>query len=127
MKIIIRTLFFMLMGVFSTEGYTTSSHYYASGMTIEVALPSNEPQIFYNFALWNVSGTCLVVSEIEVIPFNFTMLNNKGSLNGVEFVTGETLSMNATKGQRFELSAEPRARVEVTNLSQAEVKLRCST
>ena len=127
MKITIKAVFCLLVSFFCSSSFSTTIHNFATGVAMTAELPPNDPQIFYNFLLWKVKGTCEVVSESEENPLSFHMITNKGTLNGVEFSPGESLYLVAQPGQRFELAAEPRARVEVVNLGTQTMQLKCST
>lgn len=127
MKITIKAVFCLLVSFFCTSSFSSTVHNFTSGVAMETELPPNDPQIYYNFLLWKVKGSCEVVSESTENPLSFHMINNKGSLDGVEFSPGESLYLVAQSGQRFELAAEPRARVEIVNLGSQMIKLKCST
>ncbi len=99
----------------------------AMGTTIEAELPAKQPQVFTNFLLWKIKGYCEVSSETETTPMSFKMLANKGSLDNVEFKAGDSLYMDVINGQRFELIAEPRAKIEIVNLGTTDIKIRCSS
>lgn len=118
----------LVLGLVSTVGFsTTMTHNFATGVSMEAELVPHEPQYFYNFLLWKVKGSCVVQSDTDENPLSFVMITNKGSLNGIEFAPGESLSLVAMAGQRFELIAESRAKVEVVNHGQTTVKLQCSS
>lgn len=127
MKITIKAVLCLLVSFFCTSSFSTTTHSFASGVAMEAELTPNQPEIFYNFLLWKVKGTCEVVSESAENPISFHMITNKGSLNGVEFAPGESLFLVAQPGQRFELIAEPRAKVEVLNLGTQTIKIKCSS
>ena len=126
MKITIKAVLCLLVSFFCTSSFSTTTHNFATGTAMESELFPNEPQIFYNFLLWKVKGSCEVISESADNPISFQMISNKGTLNGVEFSPGESLFLVAQPGQRFELAAEPRAKVEVINLGSQIIKLKCS-
>lgn len=127
MKTTIKAVLCLLVSVFCTSAFSSTTHSFATGVAMEADLLPNEPEVFYNFLLWKVKGTCEVVSETDENPISFHMITNKGTLNGVEFSPGESLFLVAQPGQRFELVAEPRARVEVLNLGQQTIKIKCSS
>lgn len=104
----------------------SATHVLNTGAVMEVELPPNEPQFFLNFLLWKVRGVCEVISEAPQNPLSFTMLTNKGTLNGVDFAEGSSLYLVAEAGQQFQLAAEPHAKVEITNLGSVSIKLRCA-
>lgn len=128
MKTKMNTALGLLLSVFCTVSFSaTTIHSFASGVSMEAELLPNEPQFFYNFLLWKVKGTCTVLSDVQENPLSFQMITNKGTLNGVEFSPGESLFLVATPGQRFELAADPRAKVEVVNHGTQTMKLQCSS
>lgn len=116
---------FVIMGIFSTIGYSSSVHNFVSAVTMEVELPPNEPQIFSNFLLWKVKGVCEVISQETQNPMFFRMQKNKGSLNNIDFSEGESLYIVAENGQKFNLVAESRAKIEITSYASTTVKLKC--
>jgi hypothetical protein len=127
MKTTIKAFCILLSCLFCATSFSSTHTYnFSSSTSMVVELPPNDPQIFYNFLLWRVKGNCEVISDVPENPLSFTMLSNKGTLNGVEFSPGDSLYLVATAGQRFELSADPRAKVEVTNLGTTTIKMKCS-
>ncbi|GEM_PF-3118246 len=110
---------------FCITGYSTTYNF-SSGATMEAELAPNEAQIFLNFLMWKIRGVCEVISESPKNPLSFTMLTNKGTLNGVEFSEGNSIYMVAEAGQQFQLAAEPHARVEIINQGSVSIKLRCT-
>lgn len=115
-----------ISSLFSISGHT-ATYSFGSAAVLEVELPPNDPQVFYNFLLWKVRGTCEVISDAPQNPLSFKMLNNKGTLDGVEFAEGSSLSLVASAGQKFQLVAEPRAKVEITNHGDVTVKIHCAS
>src|SRR5690349_13240925 len=122
----LKILLILTIGLYSMMGYTSGVHNFAPAVTMEVELPSNDPQIFSNFLLWRVKGSCEVVSESQKNPMSFKMQKNRGSLNNVEFVEGDSLYIVAESGQKFDLIAEARAKIEVINHGENLVILRCT-
>lgn len=127
MKMTIKAVCLLLTSLYAITGFSTTVHNFTSGVSIEAELLPKDPQIFYNFLLWKVRGSCEVISDSSENHLSFKMLNNKGTLNGVEFTPGEAIYLVANTGQRFELVAEPRAKVEVTNLGEKAIKIACSS
>ena len=123
---ILKIALFALVSIYSTFGYSSSVHSFISAITMEVQLPPNEPQIFSNFLLWKVKGVCVVISDNEQNPLFFRMQKNKGSLNNVEFAEGDSLYVVAENGQKFDLVAEAKAKIEITSFAPTTVTLRCT-
>lgn len=117
--------------LFASSLFSISTHSmtYSFGSTavLEVELPPSDPQIFYNFLLWKVKGSCEVISDTPLNPISFKMLSSKGTLDGVEFAEGSSLSIIASAGQKFQLTAEPRAKVEITNNGEHTIKIHCAS
>lgn len=114
------------VSLFCMNAYSTT-YVFNSGAMMEAELPPNEPQIFLNFLLWKVRGVCEVISDVQQNPLSFTMLTNKGTLNGVDFSEGSSLYFVAEAGQQFQLAAEPRAKVEIINHGLTTIKMKCSS
>jgi hypothetical protein len=125
MKTTLNAVLCLVIGLICSTSYSATTHNFATAMTVETELPPNEPQIFYNFLLWKVKGSCEIISDSAENPITFQMITNKGYLNGVEFKPGESLYLVAQNGQRFELIAESRAKVEVVNLGKSAIKMKC--
>lgn len=117
---------FFIASFFYATGNTATVYDFSSAVGIEVPLPPNEPQIFNNFLLWKIKGICEVISDSSQNPLSFKMQKNKGSIDSVEFVQGDSIFISAYAGQRFELIAESKAKIEVTNQGKTTIKLKCS-
>lgn len=127
MKNMIKVATYVFASFFCASSFAGTTHNFATGVAMEADLHPNEPEVFNNFLLWKVKGSCEVISDAAENPISFHMITNKGTLNGVEFAPGESLFLVAQPGQRFELSAEPRAKVEVLNLGAQLIKIKCSS
>lgn len=119
-------LFFICSLTVVAPGFAGNVYPFATGVAMEAVLPPNEPQTFINPVLWKVKGTCEVISETPENPLSFKMLKNKGTLNDITFLPGESLYIVAHPGEKFALSAEPRAQVEVVNMGMISIKMRCT-
>lgn len=116
----------LLLVSFCCTSLQAKEYDFASAVTMEIQLPPQEPQIFTNFLLWKVKGTCVVVSDEQSNPIYFRMQKSHGTLNNVDFAEGDSLYMTAENGQSFDLSADARARIEITNLGNIAFTLRCT-
>lgn len=92
---------------------------------MDFPLPPNDPQPFTNPLLWKFVGYCIVVSNYPKNPISFTIKKKKGTINNVEFLEGESFYVVAEAGQRFDLIAEGRARVEVINHGAQPIAIKC--
>lgn len=92
---------------------------------MDFPLPPNDPQPFTNPLLWKFVGYCIVISDHPKNPISFTIKKKKGTINNVEFTEGESFFIIADAGQRFDLIAEGRARVEVINHGEQPISIKC--
>lgn len=122
----LKLVFCLMISLLCASTYA-AQYTLSTGTSIEADLPSNEPQVFSNFLLWKVKGNCEIISQIEPSLLSFKMLTNKGTLNGVEFSAGDSLTMTVNSGQKFELSADPRAKVEIINHGTSSIRMRCTS
>ena len=122
---VLKVALLFAVSFFCITSYSTTYNF-STGATMEVELPPNEPQVFLNFLMWKVRGVCAVISNAPQNPLSFTMLTNKGTLNGVDFSEGSSLYLVAEAGEQFQLAAEPRAKVEIINQGSISIKLRCT-
>jgi len=106
-------------------GYATQINTLQAGMNLNYELQPNEPQIFTNFLFWKLTGHCTVTNDIDPTPLYFTVLSKKGSINGVDFSVGQSLEFTAHSGEKFDLSADANAKVELVNHGSEIIIMNC--
>lgn len=126
MRKTLRNSLILVVSLFCSVTFATNTHNFASGITMEVQLPPNQPQLFTNPVMWRVNGVCEVVSESNSNPIFFRMKKSHGILDNVDFYEGDTLYLTVDNGQKFNLGADARAKIEITNLGDVFMTLRCS-
>ena len=98
-----------------------------------VALPVNEPTIFKNPFMWPASGQCQVSMDEPSADIFVRALNKHGSVNGTDLYAGDepdkihTMFMTVHPNDIFYLTADPGARVELTNLGKHPIMASCTS
>ena len=114
------------MGLWMPSLEASTIHTMQLGSGYEFALPPNDPQIFKNPFLWDISAECVITSDIDAYPLLVRVLRKKGTLNGKHLSTGDTVQLILHAKDKIRLTAVSGAEVELTNLSNEMVKADCA-
>lgn len=85
----------------------------------------NAPESFSNPFFWSVDGQCYANLNNDTVTFRAHVKNNTGTLNGQQVKEGQVVYVTVSHGQNMYISASGWATVEITNLSEAPVKVTC--
>lgn len=112
--------------LFSSMGFA-ATYLLTPGLSADFDFPSNSPQVIKNIFFWPVTATCTIKTTDSSDDFYVRMIKNSGKVNGVKLSKGETMTFTVHPGDRFQISADAAAEVELTNQGQNTVKASCST
>jgi hypothetical protein len=112
---------------FSSSVYSMGTHTLQLGTTLEIELPSNDPQTFINYMFWAVEANCRITTVDESNDLFALALAKKGNVNNQELRAGESLMVTVHQGDILKLGADSGAKVEITNHGQHTVKATCTT
>lgn len=104
-----------------------STHVLVKGMSMNLELPANDPQVFTNFLMWSISAKCLINDADESNDIQVAALSKKGVVNGFTIETGQRIVLTVRPGDELAITANAGARVELTNQGSKQVSARCST
>jgi hypothetical protein len=95
--------------------------------SIDYELPPNIPQIFSNYVFWTIEANCTLATEDQSITLNIVALAKQGKINLIPISSGQTLQLTLTSNENLRISADPGAKVEITNLGEHVVTAHCTT
>jgi hypothetical protein len=103
------------------------THELAPSVSIEYELVANQPEVFTNYTIFNVTAVCTVKSQDESNIIHVRGLNRSGEINGKVINKGDEFDLIVKNGDTFTLSAKSAAKVEMTNKGEHTVKALCRT
>lgn len=104
-----------------------STHMLVKGMSMNLELPANEPQVFTNFLMWSISAKCLINDADESNNIQVSALSKKGMVNGFAIETGQRIVLTVHPGDELAITANAGAKVELTNQGIKQISARCTT
>lgn len=114
------------LGFVGTQTYAKTPQIHNLTLTpLDFSIPPNEPQVYQSPFVWTYTAYCIVLSEAQTNPLTFKILKKKVSIDNIEFIEGESLSIDAYPGQKFDLIADSRAKIEIINHGTNTITLRC--
>lgn len=104
------------------------THNLNQGISIEYELPSKSPEMFMNFTIFTINAVCTIQSAPEASDIlHVKGLYSSGKINGQDFAKDDEMDIMVKNGDALMLTANPAARVEITNTGNATIKALCKT
>jgi hypothetical protein len=93
----------------------------------DYVLHPNEPQPFMNFMRWVVSIKCFVrdTDEHEPASIALKLMRKKATLNDIALSAGDTLVFTVEPEEDFLVTAQPGAKVMLTNTGEEDITAHC--
>ena len=93
----------------------------------DYVLHPDEPQPFMNFMRWAVSIKCFVrdTEEHEPASIALKLLRKKATLNDIALSAGDTLLFTVEPEETFLVTAQPGAKVVLTNKGEEDITAHC--
>ena len=107
---------------------------FGQGISIEQQVPASGSQDFTNFLMYPMYGHCQLISNNDVNPVTFKMINNTGAIvepgkdmdDAIWLSEGETLDMSVNNKDTFGVYAEGHATVNIQNHTNSVLRIICS-
>lgn len=112
--------------LFSSAAFAVQEFALQAGMTQDFILEPNEPLVFTNFLMWELKGTCTMLSENDDNLLTLTVLRKSGTINDTPLSAGEKISMVVHPFDNLYLTAMSRAKIELFNHEDKSVIARCT-
>lgn len=103
--------------------FATSNAY---AQQINLNLAPNASKKMTNHYSWTLSATCTVQTK-ATNKIRFSVLDNKGTVNGKNLNEGQTTSVVVKNNDSISVSAEPGTEVTLQNLSDDPIQATCAT
>jgi len=127
MKKTLRTSLLCLSALLATPALAINQYILqAGGPSIDYELPINEPQLFTNIFMWIINVDCTIISKSSINTISVRALRKQGSVNDISLSPGDTMVVTVDAGEAMRLTAQPGARVELTNEGDEHITARCS-
>ncbi|MDP3559614.1 MAG: hypothetical protein Q8R79_04590 [Legionellaceae bacterium] len=112
--------------VVSSAALASNVHPLGVSASMNYELAPNSPQVFPNFMPWTVKGVCEVSTIDEADEIEVRALVGKGSLNDQVIVANDVVMITVKSGDKFTVTADKGAKVQLTNLGLNTVHAVCS-
>lgn len=109
------------------QANASMNHSLQAGITIEYDLPPHDAQLFTNYMFWIVEANCKMTTEDESNELLVQAVSKKGKINDIPLSKGESIRLTIHNGDVLKLSADPGAKVEITNEGEHNVKAICTS
>jgi Trk K+ transport system NAD-binding subunit len=103
----------------------TANVYAMQGMSMTFSFIRNKPQPITNYSYGTKAADCIINTEDESDELLVRAIAKKGTINGVELSTGNSLVLTVYAGEIMKLVGESGAKIEITNYGQNTVKATC--
>lgn len=104
----------------------SATHNLSVGQTLDLDFPSKALQSLSNPLPWSVTVACKVTSQTTNATAYFEMKKGSGSINNMPLSKGDTVYKKINTGDAINVTAGKYAEINITNLSDATVKLKCN-
>jgi hypothetical protein len=95
------------------------------GKGIEYTLEANEPLLISNPYLWTIKAVCTVMNKDDDNFLAFKVTRKQGKLNGVELLTGDSMTLRLHSNEKMNITAVSGAEVELLNIGNRPIITEC--
>lgn len=110
-----------------SNAFSANEHILSQGLAVEYQFPPNSPQVFSNIFFWTIKASCTVTSNTPNHYMAAKMLSKTGSVNGQPLNAGDETGLMSQPGDVLQITADPGAKVELTNRGTDTITASCTT